>query len=126
MATDSIAASSPHKFKGLSTDTKPTQNVPAMSLFIETDTGSVYEFSDTAWYPKSISGAALVVDYPVKSFTIVSGAYLYEGFAIWGSATSSAVWAMFRSPTAGGVTQRANSGAYSQIADNYASLTYAD
>ncbi|MCR4319745.1 MAG: hypothetical protein NUV74_05340, partial [Candidatus Brocadiaceae bacterium] len=72
------------------------------------------------------SGAALVTEYPIKSYTIVSGAYLYEGFAAWGSATSSAVWAMFRTPTAGGATQRAASGAYSQIADNYASLTYAD
>ena len=75
---------------------------------------------------KSIAGTGLVTEYPIKSYTIVSGAYLYEGFAVWGSATSAAVWAMFRTPTAGGATQRADSGASTQIADNYASLTYAD
>lgn len=75
---------------------------------------------------QGISGAAHVTDYPIKSFTIVSGAYLYEGFAVWGSATSSAVWAMYRTPTAGGAAQRADSGNATQVANNYASLTYAD
>lgn len=75
---------------------------------------------------ESTGGSSHVLEKPTKSFSIVSGAYLYEGYAAWGSATSSSVWQMFRSPVAGGATQRVDGGAYSQIADNYASLTYAD
>ena len=59
MALDGI--SSTQKFKGLSTDTKPTQNVPAMSEFIETDTGNKYEYSGTSWNKISTDGAAHVI-----------------------------------------------------------------
>lgn len=34
---------------GLSTDTKPTEAVPAGSDFYETDTGDTYKYSGTAW-----------------------------------------------------------------------------
>jgi len=58
MATDSVKAQ--QKFKGLSSDTKPTQNVPAISVFIETDTGNEYEYSGTSWIQKSTNGSVLV------------------------------------------------------------------
>lgn len=35
---------------GLSTDTKPTQNVLAFTLFIESDTGTIYRFSGDSWF----------------------------------------------------------------------------
>ncbi|GMR21490.1 MAG: hypothetical protein BMS9Abin36_2091 [Gammaproteobacteria bacterium] len=38
------------RFYGLSTDTKPTQNVEPFSLFLETDTGIVFRYSGTTWY----------------------------------------------------------------------------
>ena len=60
MALDGI--SSTQKFKGLSTDTKPTDNVPAMSEFIETDTGDKYEYSGTSWNKTGTDGAAHVTD----------------------------------------------------------------
>ena len=37
-----------HEFKGLSTDTKPT-NCAVNSLFLELDTGDFYYFNGTTW-----------------------------------------------------------------------------
>lgn len=34
---------------GLSTDEKPTENIPVNSLFLELNTGDVYYFNGTAW-----------------------------------------------------------------------------
>ena len=37
-----------HEYKGLSTDTKPT-NAGVNSLFLELDTGEIYYFNGEAW-----------------------------------------------------------------------------
>ena len=37
------------KWQGASTDTKPSADVPAGSLFYETDTKSVYVYAGGAW-----------------------------------------------------------------------------
>ena len=36
-------------YKGLSTDTKPTEMVAVNSLFLELDTGDFYYFTGSAW-----------------------------------------------------------------------------
>ena len=36
-------------FMGLSTDTKPTEDVDINTLFLELDTGDFYYFDGTAW-----------------------------------------------------------------------------
>ena len=36
-------------FMGLSTDTKPTENIEVNSLFLELDTGDIYYFTGSAW-----------------------------------------------------------------------------
>lgn len=36
-------------YKGLAADTKPTENVQAFALFIETDTSDIYRYSGTSW-----------------------------------------------------------------------------
>ena len=38
-----------HEYKGLSTDTKPTEDVGVNSLFLELDTGKFYYFDGSAW-----------------------------------------------------------------------------
>lgn len=42
------------KYIGLSTETKPTIDVPVGSEFYETDTGDLYVFSGSAWVFKVI------------------------------------------------------------------------
>jgi hypothetical protein len=42
-------SSPPKELFGLSTDTKPTTNVPVGSIFWETDTKKKYLFSGTEW-----------------------------------------------------------------------------
>jgi len=37
-------------FVGDSSDDKPTQNVLAFSLFIESDTGTIFRYSGASWY----------------------------------------------------------------------------
>ena len=94
MALDGI--SSTQKFKGLSTDTKPTQNVQAMSLFIETDTGSVFEYSGTSWKQISASGAALVIQGVVGT---AQNRNINAASSTYNTTTNTATWA------APGVTQ---------------------
>lgn len=36
-------------YMGLSTDTKPTEDIPVNTLFLELDTGDFYYFDGTAW-----------------------------------------------------------------------------
>jgi len=36
-------------YTGLSGDSKPTAGVQAFALFIESDTGTIYRYSGTAW-----------------------------------------------------------------------------
>lgn len=36
-------------YQGLSTDNKPTENVPINSLFLELDSGDFYYFNGTEW-----------------------------------------------------------------------------
>ena len=38
-----------YEMKGLSTDTKPTENIAVNSLFLELDTGDFYYFNGVAW-----------------------------------------------------------------------------
>jgi len=38
-----------YDFKGLSTDTKPTENIAVNSLFLELDTGDFYYFTGETW-----------------------------------------------------------------------------
>lgn len=44
-------------YQGLSTEEKPTDNVPINSLFLELDTGDFYYFDETEW-KKVGSGAS--------------------------------------------------------------------
>ena len=44
-------------YQGLSTDEKPTENVPINSLFLELDTGDFYYFDGSDW-AKVGSGAS--------------------------------------------------------------------
>ena len=44
-------------YQGLSTDEKPTENVPINALFLELDTGDFYYFDETVW-KKVGSGAS--------------------------------------------------------------------
>lgn len=37
------------EYRGLSSDTKPTENVQENSLFLELDTGDFYYFADGDW-----------------------------------------------------------------------------
>lgn len=37
------------EYKGLSTDTKPTETAPVNALFLELDTGDVYFFNGSTW-----------------------------------------------------------------------------
>lgn len=39
------------EFVGNSTDTKPIEDVPVLSMFYEEDTGDVYYFNGTSWLP---------------------------------------------------------------------------
>jgi len=41
--------STPHEYVGLSTDEKPTEDVPAGSRFYERDTGLEFIWDGTAW-----------------------------------------------------------------------------
>lgn len=43
-----ISGSPTSDLRGLSTDTKPTENVPNGSTFFEMDTGDVYMFDESA------------------------------------------------------------------------------
>ena len=47
----------PHRYVGVSGDTKPLSNVPAGSTFIERDTGAAFIYDGTSWgqvfYPAS-------------------------------------------------------------------------
>lgn len=38
-----------YEYKGLSTDTKPTETAPVNALFLELDTGDFYYYNGTAW-----------------------------------------------------------------------------
>lgn len=38
-----------YEYKGLSTDEKPTEDVPVNALFFELDTGDFYYFDGTDW-----------------------------------------------------------------------------
>lgn len=124
MAIDSVPT--PQKFKGLSTDTKPTDNVPALSVFIETDTGSVFEYSGTSWNQTSTGGARHVTDpniiYLIDNTT--TAGYTYFGSAPSGTATSAAAWVMSKMTNATGDTYPVTGGALA-IWDNRAtSVTY--
>lgn len=44
-----------YEYKGLSTDTKPTEGVPVNALFLELDTGAFYYYDGTAW--SAVGGA---------------------------------------------------------------------
>lgn len=57
---------------------------------------------------------------------VISGTDIYVGKAPIGSATSSAVWQVKKIDTASDIIIKwAGSGAFNQVFDNYASLTYA-
>ena len=45
----SIAENNVPEYRGLSTDTKPTADVPLYSYFIEVDTDNIYYFDGTEW-----------------------------------------------------------------------------
>jgi hypothetical protein len=46
------AVDPPHEYIGASTDTKPTENVPAFSTFFESDLKKNYVFDGTNWLEK--------------------------------------------------------------------------
>ena len=47
-------------YKGLSTDTKPTETVGLNALFLELDTGDFYYFNGTQW--EKVGGSSNVQD----------------------------------------------------------------
>ena len=130
MALDGI--SSTQKFKGISTDTKPTQNVPAMSEFIETDTGDKYEYSGTSWNKTGTDGAAHVttVSSAASALTYVTysdATYTYYCEAVVGTARSTALWQVSRKTNSTGDIVYAGTGAFDQAATSLAvvgALTY--
>ena len=52
--------------KGLSTDTKPTTNVPAGSIFKETDTGRLWSFDGSIWQTTSVSNVFFKTTSPLN------------------------------------------------------------
>jgi len=48
-------------FEGLSSDTKPSVNVESYALFIENDTGTIYQYTGATWqiYTRSIASSLL-------------------------------------------------------------------
>lgn len=62
MSLDSVSISDQSLvITGLSTDTKPTTTASATNKFLETDTGSVYEYSGSSWI-KLIESGAIISD----------------------------------------------------------------
>lgn len=81
--------------------------------------------TDTAMAIEVVNGAACVTD-PARTRKMVdTGTYTYIGYAVPGAATSAAYWQVQRITNASGDRLFAAAGAFSQIWDNYASLTYA-
>ena len=54
-----------YEFKGLSTDTKPTENVSANSMFLELDTCDVYYFNGTTWEKVEAGSGSSEITIPV-------------------------------------------------------------
>jgi len=76
--------------------------------------------------PSGDTAVRVISGDETKSLQVDSGStYVYVGRAESGSATSSAVWRICRITKSSGVKLWADSGKYSQIWDNRASLTYA-
>lgn len=65
------------------------------------------------------------ISYPQTTLIDDTGTYKYIGSADPGTATSAAKWSVCRVTNATGSIYYANSGAFNQIWDNRASLTYA-
>jgi len=69
--------------------------------------------------------SCLLISKPVETKLLDdAGAYLYTGYAIRGSATSGAVWLIYRTDTTTG-SKKTASVSFNQIWDNRTSLTYA-
>lgn len=49
MVTTNKSTAFQHDYKGLSTDTKPTETAAVNDLFLELDTGKFYYFNGTTW-----------------------------------------------------------------------------
>lgn len=56
---------------GLSTDTKPTFNVPLGSKFTEEDTGKKWELGQSGWFP-SVVQSSIVGSLPKKTYTAIT------------------------------------------------------
>jgi len=69
---------------GLSTDTKPTTNMPAGSKFEEVDTGKKFMFYGTAWYPSfietSLNGG--LVNEPIRKTLVANTDTLFTFSAL--------------------------------------------
>ena len=111
MAIDSVPT--PQKFKGLSTDTKPTDNVPALSVFIETDTGSVFEYSGTSWNQTSTGGAISdAMDIKKVDNTLTRAATLNDALA---ARAAGGIIRVVRAGSAGTSTAGGNIGAMIRV-----------
>ncbi len=91
-----IAKSAVH-YVGLSSDTKPTDSVSALSTFEESDTGNLYDYDGTSWNISRTGTAAHVTDGALASGPIYQDAtYKYFGDAVPGTALTAATWRVSR------------------------------
>ena len=60
-------AVTPHVYLGLSSDTKPTTDVPAGARFWETDTGLWFQYDGTAWTAEFPKAASVVVSEGINT-----------------------------------------------------------
>ncbi len=83
MAVSSIISSSAltQLYYGLSADTKPSAGVQAFALFMETDTGNVFEYSGGQW-TKIVSGGAARVYGLAANAEAIQAATEYAGLYI--------------------------------------------
>ncbi len=93
MAVSSIISSSAltQLYYGLSADTKPAAGVQAFALFMETDTGNVFEYSGGQWTQIVTGGAARVK--PVTGIpTAANNRQLLAAATTYLEATNSMTW----------------------------------
>lgn len=74
-----------NRYIGLSTDTKPTADIPQGSTFLDADTGEWHIFQGTDWYPKvllaKLTGSTIDLRGLAANRPVASSAYL--GMTYW-------------------------------------------
>lgn len=98
---------------GLSSDTKPTANMPVGAMFTESDTGKQFKYSGTAWFPlviaTSITGSLANDITLLDAVTVATaGVYTLQGektitIEIYGTSTSRTI--VFQAKSASGTAR---------------------